>query len=166
MKKTEILKKADEVKVYAEKGGVKVASFEDAAILQAAESIEGVEDNGFRKLNPDGSLAKSRATIQAINLESAYANRYRVKNKKELQVVVDERAIKDQQMGRTPYAAKIPAHCIVREEGKLVYTRTIMVSDTEFMTDFTNKLGTKEMVEIAPLIKGAGTDISESEMPI
>ena len=175
MTKREVLRRAEEVNAYGEKDGVKIASFEDAAILLSAEGIEGEPDSGLRKLNPDGSLARTKTSVQAINLDSAFANRFRVKTvkgEKELQIVNDERAIRDQMMGRTPYAAKIPAHVMVREhkpdgsDGKLAYVRTIMVSDADFMTDFTNKLGVKEMVEIAPLIRNAETDISESEMPI
>lgn len=170
MNARELLQKADEVNVYAEEHGSRLVSFEDAAILGAADSIEGKIDTGMRKLNPDGTLARSKARTVAINLEAYTNNRFRTKRAKdgkELQIVIDYRAIVDLQMGRTIYTSKVPVHVIIRDEaGNLKYVKTITVSDSEFVSEFTNKLGVNEMLEILPLLNNAGNEVSESEMPI
>lgn len=170
MNAREIIEKAKDVKEYGTVNGSKLVGYDDWATLAALEGIEGSHDTGDRKLNPDGTLARSKAGAVAINIEAYTNNRFRTKTRKlvkELHIVVDYRAITDLQNGRTIYTNKVPCHVIIRDEdGKLRYDRTITVSDAEFVSDFTNKLGIKEMLEILPLLSMVGTEVSESEMPI
>ena len=160
------LKKADAVQPIAEKDGMKVVSFDDAVLLAQAEIIENEPDVGIRHLNPDGTLARSKVTIAAVNEDSMYDNRFRrMGQKKMIQIVVDKRAIRDQATGKI-YTARVPAYQIVRENGRLKEDRILTVSDDEFIGEFVEKAGKKDMVEILPLIDAAETDISVTSIGI
>lgn len=162
----ETLKKADAVEPIAEKDGMKIVTFEDAVLLSQAEIIENTEDIGVRQLNPDGTLARSKVTVAAVNEDAMYDNRFRqVGNKKMIQMVVDKRAIRDQRTGKI-YTARVPAYQIVRENGRLKIDRILTVSDDEFIRDFVEKAGKKDMAEIYPLISNAESDITVTSIGI
>lgn len=162
----ETLKRADAVQPIAEKDGMKIVSFEDAVLLSQAEIIENAPDVGIRHLNPDGTLARSKVTVAAVNEDAMYDNRFRrMGQKKMIQIVVDKRAIRDQKTGKI-YTARVPAYQIVRENGRLKVDRIITVSDDEFVGEFVERAGKKDMVEILPLIDRAETDISVTSIGI
>ena len=105
----DILKSADEITPIIEKDGTKIVSYEDAIILAEAEILEGESGLGTVTLNADGSIARSKVTIAAMNPVNFFGNRYRVKEidsvKSVLQVVFAResddcyRAIKEQKDG-------------------------------------------------------------------
>ena len=172
----ETLTAASEVKPYAEVNGVKVVSFEDAATLANAEGYEPTPDTGLRTMNPDGSLARSRKLTSAINKDTYFDNRYKLKGKigsREMWVVdafepLGYRAIKEQATGQV-FMKNIPCHVFVRDDEtkELRIDRVEMVSDSEFVSDFTNKLSIENMVEIRKLIAEYGSDLTATEtMPI
>lgn len=160
----DVLAAAEGVQAVAEKNGMRVVSFEDSSVMAQADLTNGV-DLGNRVLNPDGSIARSRATYAAVNLDSFYANRYR-KIGKVLRVVVDYRAIKEQSSGRV-YMKQIPYFEIVRDDktGKLVMRKIGAVIDTEFINEYTHKLNREAMAEILPLITG-GIDVTADDITI
>lgn len=164
----EILKMAESVEPIMEKNGMKIVNHDDAKILAAEEMIEGKRDIGVRTLNPDGSLARSRVGFAAVNEDSFYENRFRViKDGKEqkVQIVVDRRAIRDQSTGKI-YTARVPAYQIKREDGRLKVEKILTVSDNEFIGEFVEKAGKKDMIEIMPLLENAGLDISVTSIGI
>ena len=91
-----------------------------------------------------------------------------------MKVVVDWRAIQEQSTGEI-YIRNIPAYVIERvktdetpagEKGDLVVTGIEIISDTEFISGFTDTLSVEAMMQIAPLIANFGSDITASDMPI
>ena len=163
----ELYKRAEEVKPLAEKDGQKWVDFEGASILNSLNAQE--PKTGLQTRNRDGSLASTGKTVHAINPDYFYANRYKVKGKK-MYIVSGHtpdgyRCIKEQASGRV-YLKMIPAYVIARDaDGNLVLEKQTMISDTEFISDFTNKLDNKSMAEVLPLIVD-GKDMSADAMPI
>lgn len=169
----ELFEKADAVKPLAEKDGAVYVTFEDAATLNSINAYDP-KGTGMKTYNADGSLASTGKTVHAINPDYFYMNRYRIKGKagsREMQVVsahtVDGfRCIKEQNTGRI-FIKSIPCYVIVRDEnGKLKLDRVITVSDTEFVSDFTNTLDKSAMAEILPLIVNYGVEVTADTMPI
>lgn len=173
---TSMLKQAEQVKpISVTKDGAKVVSYEDAVLLAQAEYVEGV-DLGDRELNPDGTIAKSRVRVIAVNPEKRTANRYRVKGKqgggKVMQVVVDSRAIDEQKTGRV-YLAQIPCYELEREktedgDGELTLRQMTYVTREEFVSSFTGSLSVDAMYEVNTAIAKGTTEqeIGVDEMPI
>lgn len=163
----ELYQKVDNVKPFAEKDGQKWVSFEDAAILNSYNADE--PNTGMQTRNPDGSLASTGKTVHAVNPDYFFMNRYKVKGKK-MYIVSGHttdgyRCIKEQASGRV-FLKMIPAYVIIRDsDGKLALESQTMISDTEFIADFTKKLDNKSMAEILPLIT-VGSDMSADTMPI
>lgn len=166
-KMKEILDAAENVTPIAEKNGMKIVSFEDASVLANAEGYDPTPDTGTRTYNADGTLARIRKRTSAINEDSYFENRYKTNSKKELMVVTDFRAIREQHLGRV-YSKVIPCYVFTRdkETGKLTLDRTTTISDTEFISGYTKKLSVDAMKEVLPLIDNAPTVASGDEMPI
>lgn len=164
----ELYDKVDKVRPLAEKDGEVFVTFEDAATLNSFNADE--PKTGMQTRNRDGSLARTGKRVHAVNPDYFYANRYKVKGKK-LYVVSGHtpdgyRCIKEQASGRV-FLKNIPTYIIVRDaDGKLALEKQIMISDTEFISDFTNKLDNKSMAEILPLIVTSNSDVSTDSMPI
>ena len=164
----ELYRKAENVKPYAEKDGKKFVNFEDAATLN---SINAQEPNtGMQTRNADGSLASTGKMVHAVNPDYFFANRYKVKGKKLIVVsghtTDGYRCIKEQASGRI-FIKNVPAFVIVRDtDGNLALEKQTMVSDTEFISEFTNKLDNKSMAEILPLITSNGSEVTADSMPI
>lgn len=157
------------VKPIAMRDGIPVVDYQDAKTLSDLEMYAPTPDTGDRQFNPDGSLARTRSLYTAINPERRFNNRYRLKGKmgeRRLQIVVDYRALSEQSSGKI-YAKNIPCYEIVKEDGEYKLDKIITVSDTEFISEFTDKLSVELMKQIAPLIDEGGADISETKvMPI
>lgn len=164
----ELYRKAEEVKPLAEKDGQKFVNFEDASILNSINAQE--PKTGLQTRNRDGSLASTGKTVHAINPDYFYANRYKVKGKKLIIVsghtTDGYRCIAEQASGRV-FLKTIPAYVIARDEKtkELFLEKQIVISDTEFVSDFTSKLDNKSMAEILPLLM-VGKDMSADSMPI
>lgn len=164
----ELYKRAEEVKPLAEKDGQKFVNFEDASILNSINAQE--PKTGLQTRNRDGSLASTGKTVHAINPDYFYANRYKVKGKKLIIVsghtTDGYRCIAEQASGRV-FLKTIPAYVIARDEKtkELFLEKQIVISDTEFVSDFTSKLDNKSMAEILPLLM-VGKDMSADSMPI
>lgn len=127
------------------------------------------QDMGIRKLNPDGTVARSWYTTAAINEDRFYDNRYRVVDKELFLVTAQTsdgyRAINEQSRG-TIFAKHIPVMVFSRKDGSLAYERTEMVSDTDFIAYYTNKLDKGAMKAILPLIPSGVENIPEGSLPI
>lgn len=161
----DIIEQAENVKPIAEKDGVEIVTFPDAVAKANMEHIEPSGKRGIRTYNPDGSLARIRYEASAINPMHYFANRFK-NTKTILRVVIDYRAIMEQPTGKI-YTPNITAYVFKRDdEGKLYIDGVEMVSDTDFISDYTNTLNEDAMREIAPLIANFGSDIVESSMPI
>ena len=163
----ELYEKVDNVKPLAEKDGEVFVTFEDAAVLNSYNADE--PNTGMQTRNRDGSLASTGKTVHAVNPDYFFMNRYKVKGKKLIIVsghtTDGYRCIKEQSSGRV-FLKTIPAYVIARDsDGKLFLEKQIVISDTEFISEFTNKLDNKSMAEILPLIT-ASADMSADSMPI
>lgn len=164
----ELYDKVEKVRPLAEKDGEKWVNFEDASVLNSFNAQE--PKTGLQTRNPDGSLASTGKTVHAVNPEYFFANRYKVKGKKLIIVsghtTDGYRCIKEQSSGRV-FLKTIPAYVIVRDsDGKLALEKQTIVSDTEFISEFTNKLDNKSMAEILPLITTNGAEMAADSMPI
>ena len=163
----ELYEKVDKVKPFAEKDGEVWVSFEDAAVLNSYNADE--PNTGMQTRNPDGTLARTGKTVHAVNPDYFFMNRYKVKGKK-MYIVSGHttdgyRCIKEQASGRC-FIKNIPAYIIARDsDGKLFLEKQVVISDTEFISEFTNKLDNKSMAEILPLIT-VGADMTADSMPI
>ena len=157
----------DKIQPLAEKDGERYVTFEDAAVINSYEADE--PRTGMQTRNPDGTLASTGKTVHAVNPDYFFMNRYKVKGKKMILVSGHTsdgyRCIKEQASGRV-FLKMIPAYVIVRNaDGNLALEKQTTISDTEFISEFTNKLDNKSMAEVLPLIT-AGQDMSADTMPI
>lgn len=168
----ELYDKVDKVKPLAEKDGAVLVTFEDAATLNSYNADE--PNTGMQTRNADGSLASTGKTVHAVNPDYFFANRYKVKGAKGNQKLIvvsghtpdGYRCIKEQASGRL-FIKNVPAYIIYRDaDGKLALEKQTMISDTEFISDFTNKLDNKSMAEILPLITAVGNEVNTDTMPI
>ena len=164
-----LYEKADNVKPFAEKNGQLYVSFEDASVLNSLNAEEP-SGTGLQTRNQDGSIANSGKRVHAINADYFFANRYKVKGKK-LHVVSGHeptgyRCIKEQSSGHV-FVKTIPVYIIARDEEKnLILEKVSTISDTEFISEFTNTLDHKSMAEILPLITEHGEKMTADSMPI
>ena len=164
-----LYEKADNVKPFAEKDGQVYVSFEDAAVLNSVNAEEP-SGTGLQTRNHDGTLASSGKRVHAVNPEYFFSNRYKVKGKK-LHVVSGHeptgyRCIKEQSSGHV-FVKTVPVYIFARDEEKnLVLEKVSTISDTEFISDFTNKLDNKSMAELLPLITEHGNEMTADSMPI
>ena len=167
-KMRDLYERADNVKPFAEKDGQIYCSFEDASVLNSVNAEEPT--TGMQTRNPDGSLASTGKRVHAINPEYFFANRFKVKGKK-LHVVSGHeptgfRCIQEQASGHV-FVKTIPCYIISRnEDKKLVLEKVVTISDTEFISDFTNTLDHASMAEILPLIVESGNRVTAESMPI
>lgn len=169
----ELYEKVDNVRPFAEKDGKVWVDFEDAATLNSYNADE--PRTGMQTRNADGSLASTGKTVHAVNPDYFFANRYKVKGAKGNQKLIvvsghttdGYRCIKEQASGRL-FIKNVPAYVFYRdsETKELVLEKQTMISDTEFISDFTNKLDNKSMAEILPLITAGGNEVSTDTMPI
>ena len=169
----ELYEKVDNVKPLAEKDGKVWVDFEDAATLNSYYADE--PRTGLQTRNADGSLASTGKTVHAVNPDYFFANRYKVKGAKGNQKLIvvsghtldGYRCIKEQASGRL-FIKNVPAYVFYRdsETKELVLEKQTMISDTEFISDFTNKLDNTSMAKILPLITTSGNDVSADAMPI
>lgn len=166
----ELFEKADKVKPFAEKDGAVYVNFEDASVLNSVNAFDP-KGLGTQRRNMDGSIASTGKTVHAMNPAYFFLNRYKVKGKK-LHVVsghepVGWRCIQEQAKGRI-YINSIPCYVISRnaETNKLELEKVTTVSDSDFISDFTNTLDHKSMAEILPLIASYGNEITADSMPI
>ena len=164
-----LYEKADNVKPLAEKDGQLWVSFDEAATLNSVNAEEGSK-TGMQTRNRDGSIASTGKTVHAVNADYFFLNRYKVKGKK-LHVVSGHtptgyRCIREQSKGRT-FVKSIPCYVFARDENKkLVLEKVITVSDSEFISEFTNTLDHASMAELLPLITEHGNDMTADSMPI
>jgi len=164
----ELYEKADAIVPMAEKDGQKYVSFEEASILNSVNAEEPT--TGMQTRNADGTLASTGKRVHAINPEYFFANRFKVKGKK-LHVVSGHeptgfRCIQEQASGHV-FVKTIPCYIIARDEDKkLVLEKVTTISDTEFISDFTNTLDHASMAEILPLIVETGGKVTAESMPI
>lgn len=167
-------KEIREKRIIAEKDGQVFVDFHDASVLNSAESYSP-EGTGLVAHNADGSVASTGKTIHAMNPDFYFMNRYKVRaygQKKKLFVVSGHttdgfRVIREQASGRC-FIKSIPCAVISRdsETKELVFEKMTTISDTEFISDFTNTLDNKTMAEILPLIVNHGAEMTADTMPI
>ena len=165
----------EDVSVIATDHGKPIVTFEDQAkmgqgyIMNGRGPKEQRNDFGFRKLNPDGSVAASYYENKAVNTGWFFDNRYRMVGKK-IQVVIAQtsegyRAISDLKSGQI-FKKHIVAYEFERKNGDLVLTNRVLVSDQDFITYFTNKLDEEAMKVILPLIPSGAPSAPEGKLPI
>lgn len=151
----ELLERAENVTPIAEKNGRKIVTFEDQRNLALASNI-GDEQIGGLEWNQDGSLARTKGSTAAVNLDYLYANRYKkVKNK--YYVVTDFRVISGLEENRIPYK-QITAYVIGGDSGKVVCEKIVTISDEEFVRDFTHKLDYESMMKVLEAISKIGVE--------
>ena len=168
MEKTmmQAIQDAEKVKPFAELNGKPVVDFEGYNDLVSRDHYMNSVP-GIIPVDDRGLPTKSLTQYVAMNPDVMFMNRFRVvkdKGRQVLQVVIDRRAIDEQSRG-TIYKAQIPAVCLVREEEDLKYDKTVLVSDKEFLAEFTHHLDNATMASIAHLLVG-GEDPTAEALPI
>lgn len=167
---TELFAKADKVNPMAEKDGQVFVTFDEAATLNSLNMMNEAK-TGMQVRNRDGSIASTGKTVHAINPEYFFANRYKKKNKTTILVVSGHdttgyRCIKEQETGKI-HIKTIPCYVFVRtDDGDLKLDKVATVSDSEFISDFTNTLTHKAFAELLPMITSYGNDMTADDMPI
>lgn len=156
------LEAARDVVPIAEKNGLKIVTFEDQRVLAQADLVNG-NDLGNRTVDGRGFPSRSRTPYAAINKDHLFINRYRVVNDT-LQVVTDYRAIKEQDTGHV-YVSSLPAYTIAREGKALKLGKTVIISDKEFIGEFTKQLNEEAMRKVLPLI-AQGDKTTADSLPI
>jgi len=158
---------AEKAKPFAEINGTPVVTFEEYADLVTRDHYMKSAP-GIIPVNDQGIPTRSLTPYLAMNPDVMFLNRFRVvkdKGRQVLQVVIDRRVIDEQSRGAVS-KVQIPAICLVRgEDGQLVNEKTVLVSDREFITEFTNHLTNEAMGQLAPLLTG-GEDPTASSIPI
>lgn len=160
-----------EVKPLTNVNGTPIVTFDEQKEL-GQDIIRDKVDLGLRKTNPDGSVARSLYHNAAVNKGWFYDNRFRVVGDR-MQVVTAQtsdgfRAIDTMRSGRL-YAPHILAYQFRREGKTIVLDATVMVSDDEFLADFTHKLDEDAMNEVLRVLSEntSGTkSVPESKLPI
>lgn len=173
----EMLEKEQDIldnRIIAEKEGEVFVTFEDAAVLNSANSYEP-NGTGVQMRNRDGSLASTGKRVHAINPDFYFANRYRVRKfgTAEKMYIVSAftpdgfRLIQEQKKGRC-FIKTIPCAVISRDKDtkELVFEKMETITEQEFISEFKKKLSNHAMAEILPLIINNGNDITANEMPI
>lgn len=168
MEKTmmQAIQDAEKVKPFADLNGKPVVDFEGYNDLVSRDHyMKSVP--GIVPVDDRGLPTRSLTNYVAMNPDVMFMNRFRVvkdKGRQVLQVVIDRRAIDEQSRGIV-YKSQLPAICLVREEEDLRYDKTVLVSDREFLTEFTHHLTNETMASIAPLLVG-GEDPTAEALPI
>lgn len=158
----ELIEKTENIKPVAVVNGVKVVEPSEQRDLAVMEKMVGGDTLGTIQMNPDGTVARTPLKYAAVNLDYYYINRYR-RVKDAYYIVTDFRAIQEQQTGMV-YAKQIPAFVVVRDKelGNLKIEKTVMVSDTEFVADYTHTLNREAMAQIVPLLaNGVGVTMDD-----
>ena len=148
--------------------GTPIVSFDDQREL-GQQYVRDHVDVGLRKTNPDGSIARSRYHSAAVNMEWFFDNRYRVVGDK-LQLVTAQtsdgwKALQGIGTGRV-HSKQILVYVFRREGKALKFDSTTLISDTDFIAEFTHKLDKEAMKEILPLIPSGGPSVPEGKLPI
>lgn len=161
----QILQDAENIEVLAiDSEGAQYVSFEDYVNATTADAINK-DDLRLIPLNPDGSPAGTPHKYVAVSLEQLFLNRYRVKDGN-LEIVTDWWSIQKQASGNVPYQ-RIPCYVVGRnDKKKLEYIKTISISDSEFLSDFTGSLDRDAMTLILPLLAKKEHGVSKDKLPI
>lgn len=158
----EILENAKDAQPIGEINGKKAYSFRDYMDVTTA-SLYNKETLDLTRYNPDGSPAATPAPNVAVNVETTFMNRFRVREDR-LDVVTDYWAIKEQSSGKIPYK-QIPCYVIKRDGKNLKLEKMINVSDREFLEEFTGQLDRDAMELIQPLLVN-NSGIEKEKLPI
>lgn len=71
---SQILKEAKDAEPISEKNGTKVYGFDDYLKAVKGELSDPTPDIGTRKINPDGTIARSRTVVSMVNENALYGN--------------------------------------------------------------------------------------------
>lgn len=71
---SQILDEAKEAKPISEENGTRVYGFDDYLKAVKGELTDPTPDIGTRKINPDGTIARSRSVVAAVNENILYGN--------------------------------------------------------------------------------------------
>lgn len=148
----ELIEKTENVKPITEVNGVKVVEPEEQRDLAMMEALVGDGSLGTVQMNPDGTVARTPVKYASVNPEYYYINRYK-RVKDSYYIVTDFRAIWEQAGGEV-YVKQIPAYVVVRDKdtGNLKVDKMVMISDTEFVSDYTHILNREAMAQIVPIL--------------
>lgn len=166
----ELFDKADKIRPMAEEDGEVYVTFEEAAVLNSVNAMEG-KGTGMQVRDKNGNIVSTGKTVHAMNPDKFFDNRYKTKGKKMYVVSGHEPVgyycIKEQDTGRCR-TKSIPCYVIARNEAtnKLEIEKLITVSESEFLSDYTHRLSNKAFAQLLPLITSYGTDLTVDDMPI
>ncbi|MCL2864557.1 MAG: hypothetical protein FWE25_03340 [Lachnospiraceae bacterium] len=114
----------------------------------------------IRKMRPGGGYTTTDKRFLLVNPDHYFLNRCRTVDaqpapgkpkEKQLHVVVDHRAIREAESGRTGNE-RIVCHVFVNENGKTIYKETTYVGSKEFIEKFKSELSHEDMQVLKPLM--------------
>lgn len=164
----DVLREQD-VKPVTNVHGTPLVTYEEQVRISEQDLREGLDLN-LPRLNPDGTVAGANYSNAAYNPQKFFDNRYYYdKEAGEMTIITAQtttgyRAIGDQKTGRI-FVKHIPAYVFGIEDGKLAFKRRVMVSDEDFVANYTHKLNQEEMMKLLPLIPTGGPAIPEGKLP-
>lgn len=158
----EILERAETAQPIAKNNDKDIVSFDDYRNLATVANMNG-EDLGGVMFNPDGSMARTKCTMAAVNLDDFYANKFKkVKNK--YYVVTDLMAIREvERTGQAPYQ-HINGFLIGEKDGQVVCEKPVIISAEDFIADFTHTLDHASMAIVLDAISKIGVDAGTEKL--
>lgn len=158
---------ANETRPITNVNGTPVVTFEEQRDM-AQDIVDSQIDIGIRDYNMRGTLNRTLYYNAAINKSVFYDNRYRVKDG-DMEIVIAQttdgyRAITEQATGRI-FQKQVPVYVFRRVGDILTFVKMGIVSDTEFVADFTGKLSEDAMKQILPLIP-LENEVTTDTLPI
>lgn len=158
----EILESALKIEPLAEVHGTQLVTFEEYQEANYADALNK-NDTGIRKLNPDGSIARSKTKYAAVSEDVYYDNRFKIieeDSKKKYVIVVPQTSddaylsVKALNNGKMPPKKRVPAYVISRGKyNALVCEKRVTVSDDDFIANFNHKLDKESMKKVLPCLK-------------
>lgn len=162
---------ANKVEPIAIKNGTKICSPADASALMQEELVDPTPDIGVRKVNPDGSIARSRVIVSQISPDRIYDNRFKKQGTKgvgydELWIVpaIDPKGYRAVVLNLEDKT--IPVYRITKDKdsGEFVLVGKTTVDYQKYHSEFTNKLGESSMKKILPLLALENDDVSSEDI--
>lgn len=173
-KLSDILDEAKSATPVAEKNGTKVYGFDDYLKAVKAELTDPTPDIGTRKVNPDGSIARSRSVVSAVNENTLYGNlgmtkKVQGQGSDELWIVPQE--IEYEFVANPQYIPhKVKVFVFKQEvkkdsDHKIYLDRIMMIDGADARSKLVHSYNEDLMKTLLALISEHGQEVSKEESP-
>lgn len=169
----QILDEAEKLEPIAEQNGTKVYGVDDYIKAVQGELADPTPDMGTRKVNPDGSIARSRAVAAVVNENKLYGNLGMVKKtpgqgSDELwiapQAIQEDYEFVDNPQ-YVPHKVKVFVVKPNKERNDIYIDRVVMMDGAEARTKLVHTYNEDFMKTCLALINEQGQEITKEESP-